>query len=299
MSEPLFQHHNDLKDLVSRIAQTNGSFDISVPGLRIFRCDRQTAPQPCMYGLGLAIAVQGSKRVALGDEIFEYGPGQSLVTAVDLPVVTHITCASTDAPFMALYLQLDARMLTEIATNLDFSDEPAESCRRAMHVVPLESGLLRSMKRLMDLKEEPELVTRLAPLVTQEIVIRLFSGNHGPMLRHLVSVGSPSRQILRVMAALKQNFCERHSMEDLAAMAHMSPSTFRQHFRAVSGMSPLQYLKQLRLQEARHLMITGGLDAGSAALQVGYESASQFSREYSRLFGLPPQKDVKRLRDYA
>ena len=148
----------------------------------------------------------------------------------------------------------------------------------------------------MKLLEQPDLVPHLAPLIQQEITVRLLTGPHGPHLRHIVTVGSPSQQIATAVAWLKQNFIEAFRVDDLADRAHMSPSTFRQHFRSITGVSPLQYQKQLRLQEARQLMLNENHDAGSAAGQVGYESPSQFSREYSRLFGAPPQRDVSRMR---
>jgi AraC-like DNA-binding protein len=151
------------------------------------------------------------------------------------------------------------------------------------------------LTRLVRLLDEPGLIKQLAPLIEQEIMVRLLSGAHGPALRQLVAAGSPSQQIARVIGWLKQHYTEDFPMDDLAAQAHMSPSTFRLHFRAVAGMSPLQYLKQLRLQDARQLMLNEDIDAGSAAVRVGYESASQFSREYTRLFGAPPLRDIRRL----
>jgi AraC-like DNA-binding protein len=153
-----------------------------------------------------------------------------------------------------------------------------------------------ALVRLVNLLDEPTLVPRLAPLIQQEITIRLLTGPHGPHLRHLVIAGSPGQQIAKAVAWLKQNFAQPLHGDDLANRAHMSPSTFRQHFRALTGVSPLQYQKQLRLQEARQLMLNENLDAGGAAVSVGYESASQFSREYSRLFGAPPQRDITRMR---
>lgn len=162
----------------------------------------------------------------------------------------------------------------------------------------MNSGWGNSWRRLCaQLLAEPPLTPLLAPLIQQEIVVRLLNGGHGPCLRRLVAASSPSQQIAKVIAWLKQHYTEDVPMDDLAAKAHMSPSTFRQHFRTVAGMSPLQYLKNLRLQDARQLMLNENLDAGSAAVRAGYESASQFGREYSRLFGEPPNRDIKRMRE--
>jgi transcriptional regulator GlxA family with amidase domain len=161
----------------------------------------------------------------------------------------------------------------------------------------LDGGLLDALIRLVKLLQDSALVSRLAPLVQQEITIRLLTGPHGAHLRRLVSVGSPSQQIAKAVAWLKQNFVEELRGDDLADRAHMSPSTFRQHFRTLTGLSPLQYQKQLRLQKARQLMLNQDVDAGNAGGLVGYESASQFSREYRRLFGAPPQQDIRRMRE--
>jgi AraC-like DNA-binding protein len=156
--------------------------------------------------------------------------------------------------------------------------------------------LIDALSRLIKLLDEPDLITHLEPLIQQEIVMRLLASNHGPQLRHIATAGSPSQNISRIVGWLKQNFTRPVSMEELAANAFMSPSTFRQHFRAMTGVSPLQYQKKLRLQEARQQMLSKNLDASSAALMVGYESASQFSREYRREFGESPQRDIKRMR---
>jgi transcriptional regulator GlxA family with amidase domain len=151
--------------------------------------------------------------------------------------------------------------------------------------------------RLVELLDEPRLIPQIAPLLQQELLVRLLAGRHGPQLQRLVAVGSSSQQVAQSMAWLKMNFMRPVLADELAASVHMSPSTFRQHFRAVAGMSPMQYLKQLRLQEARQLMLNQGIDAGTAGVRVGYESASQFSREYARLFGAPPLRDIRRMRE--
>lgn len=286
-----------LARLVSDIAQTDGNFTTPIPDLMLYRRSRATDPMPCIYGPGLAVTVQGGKRVTLGDEIYDYYPGQSLVTSVDLPVVSYVTRANLDEPYLGVRIEFDARTIAQVAAEMDFSSPPKTVPPRALSVVTLEDGLLDALIRLIRLLNEPHLAAQVVPLIQQEIIIRLLNGEHGPTLRHLVTSGSPSHQIAKVIAWLKQHFTDDVPMDELAMKAHMSPSTFRQHFRSVAGMSPLQYLKSLRLQGARQLMLNEDIDAGSAAVRVGYESASQFSREYNRLFGSPPQRDIKRLRE--
>ncbi len=292
-------NYNSLASLVEQIAQTDGDYSTPIPALMIYRRSSPTDPMPCIYGLGLGIAVQGGKRVTLGDEVFDYEPGQSLITTVDLPVVSYVTRASTSEPYLGVRLELDARTIAQLAAEINFSNPLKESSSPAISVVELDEGLLDALIRLIRLLNEPTLIPHIAPLIQQEIAVRLLNGQHGPTLRHLVALGSPNQQIAKVMSWLKLNFAKDVSMDDLAAKAHMSPSTFRQHFRAIGGMSPLQYLKNLRLQEARQQMMNEDLDAGSAALRVGYESASQFSREYSRLFGEPPHRDIMRMKSLS
>lgn len=287
---------NMLAKLVGDIARTDGDHIVQIPSLMMYRRSAITDPMPCIYGLGIGLTVQGGKRVALGDEIFNYGPGQSLVTSLDLPVVSYVTHASSADPYLGMRLELDARVIAQLVADMDFSPPLQATPSRAISVVTMEEGLLDALIRLIQLLNEPKLIPLVAPLIQQEIIVRLLNSGHGPSLRHLVAAGSPSQQIAKVIAWLKQHYTEDIAMDDLATKAHMSPSTFRQHFRVVTSMSPLQYLKQLRLQDARQLMLNEDIDASSAALRVGYESASQFSREYTRLFGAPPVRDIKRVR---
>jgi AraC-like DNA-binding protein len=244
----------------------------------------------------LGVIAQGGKQVMLGDEVIDYGPGRSMLTTIDLPVVSHVTQASVRKPFLGLLLTLDARQILQMAAELDLPSPSRARAFRPVSIERLDATLLDALVRLVELLDEPILIPRLAPLIQQEITIRLLTGRYGAQLRQLVTVGSPSQQIAKAVTWLKQNFTQTLHVDDLAARTHMSPSTFRQHFRAITGMSPLQYQKQLRLQEARQLMLNQSLDAGSAGGRVGYESASQFSREYSRLFGSPPQRDIRRMR---
>jgi AraC-like DNA-binding protein len=291
------QNADELVRLAGAIAKTDGDYSTPIPGLMIYRRSFATDPMPCIYGLGLGLTLQGGKRVTLGEEVFDYGPGQSLITTVDLPVVSYVTRASTIEPFLGLRFELDARAIARLAATMDFIAPLKGPTTRAMSVVTLDEGVRDALIRLIRLLAEPQLISHLAPLFEQEIIIRLLNGHHGLDLRHLVAIGSPNQQIAKVITWLKLHCMEEVSMGDLASRAHMSPSTFRQHFRAVASMSPLQYLKNLRLQEARQIMLNEDLDASSAAVRVGYESASQFSREYSRLFGEPPHRDIRRRRE--
>ncbi len=281
---------------ISRIAQNAGDYTTAIPELTIHRRNNATDPMPCIYGFGLGVVARGGKQVLLGDEVFNYGPGRSLLTTIDLPVVSNVTVATLAAPFLGLLLTIDPRTIVQLAAEMDLTQAPKERLYRAISIGELEPLVLDALIRLVRLLDEPKLIAQVAPLIRREIAVRLLAGSHGPMLRHLVAAGSPSQQIARAVAWIKLNFSHALHGDELAAKAHMSPSTFRQHFRGVTGMSPLQYQKQLRLQEARQLMLRQNLDAGSAGVRVGYESVSQFSREYARLFGAPPLRDIQRLR---
>jgi AraC-like DNA-binding protein len=285
-----------LAHAIAQVARTDGDHTTAVPALTLHRRGAPTEPLHCIYHLGLVVVAQGEKQVLLGGESIQYGPGQSLLTTIDLPVVSHVTRASVREPFLGVVLKLDVRSIVQMGSDSDVSRPRRDGTSRPLSFEALDAALLDALVRLVNLLGEPAVVPRLAPLVQQEIIVRLLTGPHGAQLRHLARSGSPSQEIAKVVAWLKQNFVRSLHVDDLADRANMSPSTFRQHFRSLTGVSPLQYQKQLRLQEARQLMLSENLDAGSAAGRVGYESASQFSREYSRLFGAPPQRDIRRLR---
>ncbi len=280
---------------IGKIAQNDGDHATAISRLSLHRRSARTAPMHCIYGLGLGITAQGAKQVTLGEQVIAYAPGQSLLTAVDLPVVAHVTQADLARPFLGMMLRFDAGALLPLASELALAPLPREQSPCAMSLSPLEAPLLDALIRLVRLLHEPQLMGTLAPLVEREIMVRLLCGPHGPYLRQLLSAGSPSHQIARAMSWLKQHFSGEVRINELAALVHMSPSTFRQHFRSLTGMSPVQYQRQLRLQEARQLMLNQALDAASTAARVGYESASQFSRDYRQLFGAPPQRDIKRM----
>ena len=281
---------------IERFAQSDGDHATAVASLSLHRRRAPTEPLHCVYGLGLGVIAQGSKQVLLGDEVIDYAPGQSMLTTIDSPVVAHVTRANQREPFLGLFLRLDSRLITQLASEMELPRRQRERTYRSISVETLDAPLVDALVRLVELLEEPALVPLLASLIQQEITIRLLAGPHGEHLRDLVVAGSPSQQIAKAVAWLKRNFKEPVQVDDLAARSHMSPSTFRQHFRVITGTSPLQFQKQLRLQEARQLMLNQNVDASNASGLVGYESPSQFSREYSRLFGAPPQRDVRRLR---
>jgi AraC-like DNA-binding protein len=282
---------------IARIAGIDGDHFTAYEPLSFHCRAAPTDPSPCIYDLGLAVVAQGNKRVTAGEQVLNYGPGQALLVSAELPVIGHIAEADLANPFLCLYLRLDAGALLQLAAGMDLPPLSREQTPRALSLSAIDAPLLDAVIRLVRLLDEPAMLSTLAPLVQREIMARLLVGPQSAHLRHIVATGTPSHQVSQAMVWLQQNYKNDLAMDDLAARAHMSPSTFRLHFRSLTGMSPLQYQKQLRLQEARQLMLKDALDAGSTAARVGYESASQFSRDYSRLFGEPPQRDIRRMRD--
>lgn len=285
-----------LAKAIERIARSDGDHVTAIPSLSVHRRSAPTEPLHCVYGLGVGVVAQGSKQVLMGSEVIDYAPGQSMLTTIDSPVVSHVTRASSHEPFLGLFLTLDTRLITQLVCEVELPPRKRERTCRSISVETLEATLVDALVRLVGLLHEPSLAQTLSPLIQQEITARLLVGPHGGYLRDLVATGSPNQQIAKAVAWLKLNFKQPLQADALASRVHMSPSTFRQHFRAITGTSPLQFQKQLRLQEARQLMLNQNVDAGNASGLVGYESPSQFSREYSRLFGAPPQRDIKRMR---
>lgn len=285
-----------LTNMVLDYCQREGDHNTSIPGLTLHIRNAPTEPLHCIYTLSLAVILQGGKQLSLDQDILTCNAGQSMLTTFDLPVISHVTEASRKNPFVAIVLKLDYTLILQTCAELNLAKPPRDIRYQPISAHDVDEGLYDALSRLISLQSDTKFLNSLLPLVQREIVIRLLEGPHGLHLRYLASSGSPSGQILKVVTWLKQNFSASVSMDDLADQAHMSASTFRQHFKALTGTSPLQYQKTLRLQEARDQMLMNGLDATQASSIVGYESSTQFSREYSRLFGLPPQKDIQRLK---
>ncbi|WP_459618237.1 AraC family transcriptional regulator [Bordetella sp. 2513F-2] len=286
-----------LAALLSRHAPQDGLHTTAVPGMQFYRWSKPTETFFSVYRPSLAILAQGAKRVELGDEVYQYNTADYLLTSVDLPVASRVTLASSGTPYLCFSLDLDTRRIAELISQLGPPRAEAPLAdRRGLATARLERGLLQAVLRLAELLDTPADIPILAPLIEREIHYRLLTGPLGPRLRHIVLQGGPSHQISRAIEWLKQHYAQPLRIDHLAQLVNMSPSSLHHHFKSVTAMSPLQYQKQLRLHEARRLMLAEMLDAGAAAHRVGYESASQFSREYSRLYGAPPLRDVSRLR---
>lgn len=284
----------EIAALIARHAPGEGIQPTAIERLSLVRSSTTTMPVPNVYQPLLCLAVQGGKHVVLGDRTFAYTPGRCGIVTHDLPVTGSIVDATPDKPYLALVLKFDSVALAELA--LRVPPPPGAAPPIGIVVADACPDLLDAALRLLRLLDDPQALPVLAAMAEQEILYRLLTGPHGSRMRQITSGQGSVAQIGRAIAWIRENFRERLSIDRLAATVGMSASSLHEHFRAVTAMTPLQFQKQLRLQDARSLMLTGGLDATTAAFRVGYESPSQFSREYRRHFGEPPSRDIARLR---
>ena len=271
----------------------------AIPGLSLYRREAPTEPMTYMYEPSICLTAHGAKRVLLGDDTYVYDADHFLVTSVDLPVVGQVIKASREKPYLGMILKLDQRSIVQLMVDSNLPPPRAQQSSRGMATSEVTLPLLTAFQRLIGLLDETNDIPILAPIIQREIFYRLLVGDQGARLRQIASAGSQSHQIARAIYWLKGHFTQPLRIEDLAAQVHMSTSTFYHHFRTLTAMSPLQYQKWLRLNEARRLMLTERFDASRAAFEVGYESPSQFSREYCRLFGAPPVRDITNLREMS
>jgi AraC-like DNA-binding protein len=287
------------KDLAQKIALFMGSAEkrvTEVPGLQL---SRRTAPTPPGFGAyepSIAVVAQGRKRVELGQTSFIFDESRFLITSLDLPIVGQVIEASEQVPFLCMLLKFEMPVVRELLSREDIQVRETPSDAPAMATGQVTVELLRACCRLIDLLNTPEDIPFLSGLIQREIVYRILRGPEGTRLRAIATMGDQSHRTAKAIAWLKANYAKPLRVNELAQIAGMGVSTMHHHFRTLTAMSPLQYQKQLRLHAARGRMIVDGLDAAGAAFEVGYESASQFNREYSRFFGQPPMRDIRTLR---
>ena len=288
----------ELAALIDRHTGVDGMHPTIVPRLTLARLSHSQHPTHTICEPAFCVIVQGTKRILLADEVYLYDGNHYLVVSQNLPVAGQVIDATPEAPYLGLRLDFDVKDIAAVALELARPDDPSRrASQRGMFTGDLSTTLLDPLIRLVKLLEAPDDVAALAPLVAREILYRLLRSPSGWQLAQMAVVNSHSQRIAQAISALSRRFHQQLKMEDLADEVHMSVSSLHQHFKAVTAMSPLQFQKQLRLQESRRIMISEHVDAATAGHRVGYESQSQFNREYSRFFGLPPARDVKRLRE--
>jgi AraC-like DNA-binding protein len=296
--EAIVTRCQELATLVMRHTESkrNGIHSTAIEQLDLTRSDIVSTALHSVYQPILAIVVQGQKEALLGEETYQYGAAQYLIVSVDLPLSGFVVEATPDKPYLGLKLNLDPIQLCDLVAQMSSNWGKKENSFRGISVCNVDAGLIECALRLVKLLDTPQHIPMLAPMMIRELYYRLLIGKQGDAVRQIAISGSNMYRIASAIKLIKAEFAQPMRIEDLARQVGMSTSSFHQHFKQVTSMSPLQYQKHLRLLEARRLMLAEDFDATSAAYQVGYESPSQFSREYSRLFGAPPIRDIERLR---
>jgi AraC-like DNA-binding protein len=286
-----------LTRLIAAYAPHDGSFELCIPGLHAIRVSQTNRESVhALRSASLCIAAQGAKTVIVGQGVYEYDASRMIVFSVALPVAAQVTQASYSQPYLALKLDLNPRKIAELVLKVYPNGLPPVQERSAVYVTPVDESIVNAVTRLMDCLAQVGDAELLAPLVVDEILIRLLRSPIGVGVAQMGFAESSVHRVAKAISWLRANFYQPMKVEDLAGLVHMSVSSFHEHFKSVTSMSPLHYQKVLRLQEARRLMLSTVMDASTASQRVGYLSPSQFSREYSRFFGSAPSKDIARLR---
>lgn len=285
-----------LARIIGAQISTPGDYGTPITGLGFFRREHPSPPVVCMVEPSIILVARGEKRLWVGGEGYPYDTSRFLITSLDLPANSEVLAASPEQPCLGLTLKLDLRMLAELIAQSDLPPTRDRSVAKGVGIGSVTPAMLASFGRLLALLDEPESIPVLAPLIQREIHYRLLQSDQASRLRQITSVDGQGYRIAKAIDWLKLNYTSALRVDELAARVQMSTPTFHHHFRQLTAMSPLQYQKWLRLNEARRLMLNEHQDVSSAAYKVGYESPSQFSREYSRLFGIPPKRDIAVLR---
>jgi AraC-like DNA-binding protein len=289
----------ELAEIIGRWTEDGQDRPPPIPNLSFFRRDAPAPPAICLVEPSIILVVQGAKKLWFGGETYLYDSDRFLVTSLDLPANSEVVAASPEKPCLGLALSLDLRTLAELISLDNLSSKSGRPGERSLGIGTVTPDIVEPFKRLLNLLDETAAIPVLAPLIIREIHYRLLHSDQAARLRKIASVGSHSHRVARAIDWLKVNYRSPLRIEELAARVQMSVSNFHHHFRKLTAMSPLQYQKWLRLNEAKRLMLNEDMDATSAAFRVGYESPSQFSREYSRLFGASPKRDIIGLRGEA
>ena len=287
----------ELVGLLERRTDADGRHETAIPALKLYRFSHPTEPAPVLQEPAVYVVVQGRKQVTLGGDVYVYDRSQYLAVSVELPVVGSVLEASPDEPYLCMTLTVDPRELAALIVETGLQAPRDDHDGRALYVSPLRAPLLDGFLRLVRLLDAPGDIPVLAPLVLRELGYRLLQGEQFGRLAQMAIGDGRLRRVSGAIAWIKAHFAEPLQVEALAHRVHMSPSALHHHFKAATAMSPIQYQKRLRLQEARRLLLSGASSAEAIAYEVGYASASQFSREYARVFGQPPRRDAERVRD--
>ncbi|WP_200627910.1 AraC family transcriptional regulator [Pseudomonas sp. LAM2023] len=294
--EELTRLRAELASTMQRFAPTYGVYPTAIDPLHFIRSDSPTDVIHTVHKPGLCVIVQGRKQVQLWDESYTYDPLNYLVVSVTLPLAGQVTEASAELPYFCIRLDIDPAEIAQLIADVSPIGVPGQPPHRGLYLDRIDASLLEAMLRLVRLLDTPSDIPALAPLALREIFYRLLKGQQGQRLHEIAIADSQTHRVTRAIEWLNINYTQPLRIDELASYVNLSNSTLHHRFKAVTAMSPLQYQKQLRLQHARRLMMSEGLDVSTAGFKVGYESPSQFSREYSRMFGAPPSRDIAKFR---
>jgi AraC-like DNA-binding protein len=291
-------NRQELSERIFARCHNDGQNDI-VESLQFFRYTSPTQPKHGLYLPAICVVAQGAKEVLFGGEKLRYDPANYLLISLDMPVVSQVVEATVKKPYLGLKLDIDSTIIASVMVESGLSPGRQDASIKSMDVSKLQDDLLDAFVRLIRLLDDREDYRTVSPLVVREIVYRVLKSEQGPRLRQMAAVGGHTHRMTKAVQLLRARFKESFRIEDIAGELGMSASSFHEHFKIATSMSPLQFQKSLRLQEARRLLLSESMDASEAAVQVGYDDASQFSREYKRLFGEPPMRDVSRFKQFA
>lgn len=299
MESPKPAQHDKLVRIIQAFTKDTGDYATPIADLGLYRRNEPAPPKTCMVPPSIVFIAQGAKEMLVGGESYPYSPWRFLLTSVDLPANSAVIEASPEKPCLGFTYKLDLRVLAELVAQGGLPAMRERAATKSVGIGTVTESLLDPFERLLGLLEEPDAIPILSQLLHREIHYRLLLSDQTAMLRQIAAIDSQGHRVAKAIDWLKLNYSTSFRVEELAARVQMSAPTFHHHFRHLTAMSPLQYQKWLRLSEAKRLMLNEHLDAASAAFHVGYESPSQFSREYARLFGSPPKRDIASLRSQA
>lgn len=287
---------DSVKHYTDKHAGQNGLFLTPIDGMALLRSDHRKQPSHMIMKPALCVVVQGAKWTTFGDRRYDYKAGEALVVSLEMPAFSRVVEASPEAPYLSVVLEFDLAVMRDVMASLETPPEPVGDIGHGVFVANFNGPLADCVVRLVQLLDTPEAIPHIAPMIKREICYWLLAGPQSREIARLVLANTHLQRVVNAIHALRDQFTETIRIDALAAVAQMSPSAFHRQFKALTSMTPLQYQKQLRLLEARNLMVTGAATAETAAYRVGYESASQFSREYSRMFGAPPRRNIAKLK---
>jgi AraC-like DNA-binding protein len=288
---------NELAGYIEKYTGTDGTHATPIPDLSFIRASNESEMIHSIHEPALCIVAQGRKLIMLAQECYFYGPSSYLVVSLELPISGQVIQASPERPYLCLRLDWDRHQIFDLLKSCQETRPKKSDSKKALFVSPMNQALLDAVVRLVRLLDTPEDIPVLAPLITKEILYRILQEEQGQSLKQFAVSGSHAQRIAAAAQLIEQDYNQPLHIAKLSAAVNMSPSSLHHHFKEITAMSPLQYQKQIRLQEARRLLLSETSEAADAGFQVGYESPTQFNREYARMFGLPPIRDIKRLRD--